>query len=78
MRPGSTEAVIQGIKNGIGVSVLPFMAVSADVRAGTLKALVVRNVKLVRTFYLTFLKGHSESPAVRKFRDFLEAAFQVG
>ena len=72
---GSTEAMIQGIKNGIGVSILSSMAVAADVKAGTLKTLTLRNLQLTRVFYLTLLKGFSESPAGKAFREFIEAAF---
>ncbi|ABW67962.1 selenium metabolism-associated LysR family transcriptional regulator [Desulfosudis oleivorans] len=64
---GSTEAVVQGIKSGIGVSVLSSMAVAADVRAGMLKALALRGVKLTRVFYLAFLRDRSQSPAANAF-----------
>ena len=68
-----TEAVVQGIKSGIGVSVLSSMAVTADVRAGTLKTLALRGVKLTRVFYLAFLRDRSHSPAATAFCKLIEA-----
>ena len=66
---GSTEAVIQGIKNGIGVSVLSSVAVEEYVREGVLAMVSVSDIDLTRMFYLTFLKRRSPSPAGRAFLD---------
>ncbi len=69
---GSTEAVIQGIKNGIGVSVLSSVAVGEYVREGVLAMVPVSDVDLTRMFYLTFLKQRSPSPAGRAFLDMVK------
>ncbi|MCP4112143.1 MAG: LysR family transcriptional regulator [Desulfobacteraceae bacterium] len=68
---GSTGAVIQGIKNSIGISVLSAIAVSEDMKAGTLKALAVEGLDLKRNFYLTTYKYRSASPLCKAFTEFL-------
>jgi len=59
---GSTVSVIQGIKQNIGVSILSEIAVSEELKSGTLKSLVVDRLNLVRSFYLTRHKLRSLSP----------------
>ncbi|MCF8110740.1 MAG: LysR family transcriptional regulator [Desulfobacteraceae bacterium] len=71
---GSTASVIQGIKSGIGVSVISPVAVSDELRAGSLKALDIKGVDLTRHFYLTFHTDRTPSPACRAFMDYLEEA----
>ena len=72
---GSTAAVIQGIKNNVGISILSTRAVAEELAAGTLKALAVDRVDLKRNFYLTTHKDRTPSPLGRAFIDFLEERF---
>lgn len=69
---GSTTAVIQGIKSGIGVSIVSAIAVADDVRAEALAALPVRGLDLRRHFYLTYHKNRSFSPLCEAFTEFLK------
>jgi DNA-binding transcriptional LysR family regulator len=69
---GSTEAVVQGIKSHIGISILSPVAVAEDLSAGTLNALKIDGVNLERQFYLTQSKNRSESPLGKAFREFIE------
>jgi DNA-binding transcriptional LysR family regulator len=71
---GSTEAVVQGIKGLIGVSILSPIAVSDELNAGTLKALTVKGIDLKRSFFLTWHKDRSLSPLGRAFMEFLRAS----
>ena len=64
---GSTEAVRQGIKNRVGVSILSTLAVSEDLKNESLSAITVKGLQLKRSFYLTRLKDRSLSPLCRKF-----------
>ena len=66
---GSTEAVRQGIKNKVGVSILSNLAVSEDLKIGSLSAIAVKGLKLKRSFYLTRHKYRSLSPLGRVFID---------
>jgi len=64
---GSTEAVCQGIREGIGVSILSPLAVAEDLAAGRLKALAVEGLDLTRRFYLTTHRRRSLSPLATAF-----------
>ncbi len=68
---GSTEAVIQGIKGKVGVSIISPVAVSEALKAGTLEALAIADLNLKRHFYLSLHKSRSQSPLGRKFIEFL-------
>ena len=74
---GSTEAVAQGIKSKIGISILSTIAVSEDLRAGKLKALSVEGLDLRRSFHLTRLKNRTASPLAREFTTFLNNEFMT-
>lgn len=67
---GSTQAVIQGIKSGLGVSILSRIAVADALRAGTLNALDISGIDLRRSFYLTWHKGRTASPLCSAFKAF--------
>jgi len=68
---GSTSAIIQGIKNKIGVSILSPIAVSEELSQNKLKVLPVKGVDLSRNFYLTCNKDRTPSPLMTAFKNFL-------
>ena len=72
---GSTEAVIQGIKNKVGISILSTIAVAEELKAGTLKALTIKELNLKRSFYLITHKQRSPSPLCKAFINFLKKEF---
>lgn len=59
---GSTEAVRQGIKARIGVSILSSQAVAEDLEQGTLVAVTVEGLRFHRSFYLAQRKNRQSSP----------------
>lgn len=69
---GSTEAVRQGIKNGVGLSILSAVAVTDDIQSGLLKTIHVEGLNLKRSFYLTTHKQRTPSPLCSAFIDFLK------
>jgi DNA-binding transcriptional LysR family regulator len=71
---GSTTAVIQGIKAGLGISILSPIAVKDELGSGLLHALTIENIDLRRNFYLSTRRGRSPSPLARIFIDFLLGA----
>jgi DNA-binding transcriptional LysR family regulator len=73
---GSTEAVRQAVKSGVGISILSALSVADDVQSGQLKTLLVEDLNLKRHFYLTTHKQRSLSPLGRLFADFLRKSFQ--
>jgi len=68
---GSTQAVIQAVKSGVGVSILSTIAVADALESGQLKALKIEGVDLKRHFYLTRSRYRSISPLCKVFSDFL-------
>jgi len=72
---GSTEAVIQGIKSKVGISILSTIAVAEELKAGTLKALTIKKLNLKRNFYLITHKQRSPSPLCNAFINFLKKEF---
>ena len=70
---GSTQAVVQSVKSGLGISILSTIAVAESISAGSLKALRVDGLNLQRAFYLTRHKYRSLSPLSRAFIDFLKS-----
>lgn len=76
-RMGSTQAVCQAIKHGIGISIVSRLAVSDELKAGTLKVIKIEGLNLKRNFYLTRHKYRSQSPLARAFSDFLVREFET-
>jgi DNA-binding transcriptional LysR family regulator len=68
---GSTEAVRQGIKAGVGVSILSECAVAEELATGSLKKINVKGMSFKRAFYLTVHRHRTQSPLCRTFITFL-------
>jgi len=68
---GSTEAVLQAVKEGLGISIVSTKAVEKDLRAGTIASLAVKGVKMERPFYMIRRKNRELSPAASVFWIFL-------
>ncbi len=68
---GSTEAVRQGIKSGVGVSILSECAVASELAEKTLSRVAIKGVSFWRAFYLIFHKHRTQSPPCRHFVKFL-------
>jgi DNA-binding transcriptional LysR family regulator len=69
---GSTEAIKQGIKAGIGVSILSRLALTEELRTGSLCAVTVQDVVFRRSFYIIRHKGRTLSPLGQTFARFLQ------
>jgi DNA-binding transcriptional LysR family regulator len=70
---GSTEAIRQGIKAGVGVSILSECAVAEELAVKTLNKLKIQGFSFKRAFYLTVHKQRTQSPLCRTFIDFLKS-----
>jgi len=73
-RFGSSTAVKEGIKAGLGVSILSSLAIDTEVKTGILKALKVKQLPMMRTFYLIRDKRRMVSPLCQALLDFLLAS----
>jgi len=69
---GSTEAVRQAIKAGVGVSILSECAVADELAAGSLRKVSIKGLSFKRAFYLIRHKHRTESPLCRTFVKFLK------
>jgi DNA-binding transcriptional LysR family regulator len=69
---GSTEAVRQAIKAGMGVSILSERAVADELSVGTLKKVSIKRRSFRRAFYLIRRKHRTESPLCQAFVAFLK------
>ncbi|HLF49705.1 MAG TPA: selenium metabolism-associated LysR family transcriptional regulator [Methylomirabilota bacterium] len=70
---GSTQAIKQAVKAGVGVSLVSKRAVEEECRSGLLWCLRVKDLKVARAFHLVTHKDRSRSPLAEAFRAFLEA-----
>jgi DNA-binding transcriptional LysR family regulator len=70
---GSTEAVRQGIKAGVGVSILSERAIWDEIDGGNLAKVKLSGISFKRAFYLIMHRHRTRSPLCRVFADFLKA-----
>lgn len=71
---GSTQAVIQGVKHHMGISIVSLLAVREAEAAGLVKSVAINDISLTRHFYVIRRKGRTASPAGKAFRTLIEAA----
>jgi DNA-binding transcriptional LysR family regulator len=70
---GSTAAVIQAIKSGVGCSILSRRAVKDELEKGILKHIAIAKMKIIRDFHIVLRRGKSKSPLCEAFFAFLLA-----
>lgn len=68
---GSSTAIKEAIKSGLGISVLSNRAIETEVKAGILKSLRIKGLPMKRKFYLIRDKRRDASPLCRELTDFL-------
>ncbi len=68
---GSTEAIRQAVKAGVGCAILSLRAVEDDLKSGSIKSIPVRGLSTKRLFYLVWHGKRSLSLASLRFKDFL-------
>jgi len=68
---GSTEAIVQAVKLGLGVSIVSKMAVLDYLTNKELRIFNMRSVNAERYFYLVWRKGVTLSPNAEAFKNFL-------
>jgi len=73
-RLGTSTAVKEGIKSGLGISILSSIALETELKAGILKAVRLRGIPMSRHFYLIRDKRRTASPLGRALADFLIVA----
>ncbi len=73
-RFGSSTAVKEGIKSGLGLSILSARAIEAELKAGLLKALKIKDISISRNFFLIRNKLRIASPACQAMLNYLLAS----
>lgn len=68
---GSTEAMRQAIKAGLGLAIISRRAVEDEIRTGIFHAVRIKGVDLRRKFYLLWRKDRTLSPLALAFRGFI-------
>ena len=67
---GSTEAVRQGIKARIGISILSSRALAEDLEHKCLVVVPLKGVRFLRSFYLAQRRNRQASPLCTAFRPY--------
>lgn len=70
---GSSEAVRQGIKARLGISILSSLSVAEDLRLGSLVSVPIEGLQISRRFYLIRRKNRQLSPLALTFLHHLKA-----
>lgn len=68
---GSTAAVLEAVREGLGISILSTKSVERDIKAGVLVTIPIKGVKMERPFYMIRRKNRELSPAASVFWGFL-------
>jgi DNA-binding transcriptional LysR family regulator len=72
---GSTSAIKQAVKAGVGVSIMSSRATEDECRHGLLACVRLKDLTVTRHFYVVTHAGRSRSPLCRAFLEFLEGEF---
>lgn len=71
---GSTSAVKQAVKAGVGISIISKRAVEEECQHGLLACVKIKDLRVTRQFYIVTHAVRSRSPLCQTFLDFLRAA----
>ena len=72
---GSTSAIKQAVKAGVGLSVMSRRAVEDECRHGLLACVKLKDLSVTRQFYVVGHAGRSRSPLCQAFLEFLAEEF---
>jgi DNA-binding transcriptional LysR family regulator len=70
---GSTQAVKQGVRAGVGVALVSSRAVVDECRVGLMACARLDGLTVARDFYLVTHRDRSRSPLAQAFLEFLES-----
>jgi DNA-binding transcriptional LysR family regulator len=72
---GSTQAIKQAVRAGVGVALISKRAVDDECRAGLVACVKIAGVRVGRAFYLVTHRDRTRSPLALAFLAFLESQF---
>lgn len=70
---GSTQAIKQGVRAGVGVALISRRAVEDECHARLLRCVKVRDFRVSRAFHLVTHRDRSRSPLATAFLEFIES-----
>jgi DNA-binding transcriptional LysR family regulator len=70
---GSTQAIKQAVRAGVGVALISKRAVEDECRAGLLACVKVKDLRVARAFYLATHRDRTRSPLAQAFVEFIES-----
>lgn len=70
---GSTQAIKQAVRAGVGLALVSKRAVEDECRAGLLHCLKVTDLRVARAFYLVTHRDRSRSPLAQAFVELVES-----
>lgn len=73
---GNLEAIKRSVEAGLGIAVVPEIAVRRELEDGTLHALTIDDVRDVRSFNYVYLRDRLLSPAGQIFVELLRKPFE--
>jgi DNA-binding transcriptional LysR family regulator len=68
---GSSEAVLEAVKHGLGVSIVSNKMIRDCIPMNTVKAYKIQDLQLTRHFYLAYKKNKTLSPNAEAFKNFI-------
>jgi DNA-binding transcriptional LysR family regulator len=70
---GSTQAIKQAVRAGVGIALISRRAVEDECRAGLLACVKVKDLRVARAFYLATHRDRTRSPLAQAFVEFIES-----
>ena len=70
---GSTQAVKQAVRAGVGIAVISKRAVEDECRAGLLACVKLKDLRVARAFHLVTNRDRTRSPLAEAFVEFVES-----
>lgn len=77
-RLGSSTAIKEAVKAGVGISVISVRAIKTELKAGLISALRIKGIKMIRYFYLIWDNRRAQSPVAKAFIKFIEGEKDEG
>lgn len=67
----SNEAVKQSVIAGLGISIMPLIGLKNELEKGDIKIIPVKNLPIISTWRLIWLKGKKLSPVAKAYLEFV-------
>ncbi len=69
----STQAIVNAVSYGLGLSMLPYIMIQEDLNSGRVKKIRIKDVNLRRSFYIIYHRNKFLSESIKEFMDLCKA-----